>query len=123
MAQRKTRRRCPNGSRKNKKTNQCEKKRPSNRKRCPNGSRKNKKTNQCEKKTNTPVKTSPSKKTSSDTKVLPTLSEDKEYNIYIICKTKTIFKERVKTLQKYKGKIHTFHYVKAVFLKDTPKNR
>ena len=101
MAQRKTRRRCPNGSRKNKKTNQCEKKKSPVKK--------------------SPVKKSPAKKSSG--KVLPTLSEDKQYNIYIICKTKTIFKDRVKTLQKYKGKIHTFHYVKAVFLKDTPKNR
>jgi hypothetical protein len=37
--------RCPNGSRKNKKTGECVKKKF----RCPNGSRKNKKTKLCEK--------------------------------------------------------------------------
>jgi len=120
MAQRKSLKRCPNGSRRNKSPSVKTRK---TLRRCPNGSRKNKKTNQCEKSQskksqskNSPVKESPAK-------VLHVLSEDKQYNIYIICKNKTIFKERVKTLQKYKGKIHTFHYVKAVFLKDTKKNR
>ena len=37
--------RCPNGTRKNKKTGECEKK--GNKKRCPNGTRKNKKTGEC----------------------------------------------------------------------------
>jgi hypothetical protein len=41
------RKRCPNGTRKNKKTGNCEKK---TKKRCPNGTRKNKKTGNCEKK-------------------------------------------------------------------------
>ena len=44
----KKRARCPNGTRKNEKTGQCEKKSTQTRKRCPNGSRKNKKTGKCE---------------------------------------------------------------------------
>jgi hypothetical protein len=57
-------------------------------------------------------------------KEMKVLSEDQEYNVYIICKNKKIFNERVKTLEKYKGKkIHTFTYVKAVFLKDTVEDR
>ena len=50
--------------------------------------------------------------------------DGRQYNVYIICKDKSIYEERVKTLQKYKGgKIHNFYYVKAVFLKDTPAHR
>ena len=64
---------------------------------------------------------SPSPKKAQTLKALPV---DKEYNIYIICKNKKVFKERQKTLEKYKGtKIHKFFYVKAVFLKDTATNR
>ena len=44
----KKRARCPNGTRKNEKTGQCEKKSTQTRKRCPNGSLKNKKTGKCE---------------------------------------------------------------------------
>jgi len=66
-------------------------------------------------------KTKPSKKTVRPLRALPV---DQEYNIYIICKTQKIFKERVKTLEAYKGtKIHRFYHVPAVFLKDTPHNR
>jgi hypothetical protein len=55
-------------------------------------------------------------------KVLPVLPEDKQYNIYIICKNKKLFDERVASLSSYQRKIHAFHYVKAVFLKMTPSN-
>ena len=62
-----------------------------------------------------------SKKTVRPLRALPV---DQEYNIYIICKSQKIFKERVKTLEAYKGtKIHRFYHVPAVFLKDTPPNR
>ena len=71
----------------------------------------------------TKKKTKTKKKSQSKTKTLKVLSEDQQYNIYIICKNKTIFKDRIKTFQKYKGKIHKFTYVPAVFLKDTAKNR
>jgi len=63
------------------------------------------------------------KKSAKGKKALKVLSEDQQYNIYIICKNKKIFKDRVKTFQKYKGRIHKFTYVPAVFLKDTAKNR
>lgn len=46
----KKRPRCPNGTRKNKKTGTCQSKSKTQRKRCPNGTRKNKKTGNCEKK-------------------------------------------------------------------------
>lgn len=39
--------RCPNGSRRNKKTKQCVRKSAMKKKRCPNGSRRNRKTKQC----------------------------------------------------------------------------
>ena len=55
-------------------------------------------------------------------KTLKALPEDKQYNIYIICKTKKIFAENVAVLSKYKKKIHSYHFVKAVFLKPTDKN-
>lgn len=42
--------RCPNGSRRNKSTNKCEKKKKTTVKRCPNGSRRSKSTKKCEKK-------------------------------------------------------------------------
>jgi hypothetical protein len=62
-----------------------------------------------------------SKKTVRPLRALPV---DQEYHIYIICKSQKIFKERVKTLEAYKGtKIHRFYHVPAVFLKDTPPNR
>ena len=54
---------------------------------------------------------------------IPILSEDQEYNIYIICKNKQIFKDKVSTLERYNHKINKSYYVPAVFLKDTPKNR
>ena len=74
-------RRCPNGSRRNKKTGICEKKstkkssskkskKPSSspkRKRCPSGFRRNKKTGNCDKKSSPKKKKSP-KKTSPKTK-------------------------------------------------------
>jgi hypothetical protein len=44
----KKRTRCPNGTRKNPKTKQCEKKSAKTRKRCPNGTRKNKKSGKCQ---------------------------------------------------------------------------
>lgn len=56
-------------------------------------------------------------------KTLKSLPEDKQYNIYIICKNKKIFGEHVATLEKYRRKIHSYHYVKAVFLKPTDKNK
>ena len=56
-------------------------------------------------------------------KVLKVLPEDKQYNIYIICKNKKIFQEHVDVLQKYHRKIHSYHFVKAVFLKPTPTNK
>ena len=40
--------RCPSGTRRNKKTGNCEKKSAQTRKRCPNGTRRNKKTGNCE---------------------------------------------------------------------------
>jgi hypothetical protein len=40
--------RCPNGSRRNKRTGECDKKIPPTIKRCPNGTRKNKITGKCE---------------------------------------------------------------------------
>ena len=49
--------RCPNGTHKNKKTGECEKKKQT--KRCPNGTRKNKKTGECEKKKQTITKRCP----------------------------------------------------------------
>ena len=64
-----------------------------------------------------------SKKHSKKAKVLKVLSEDKQYNIYIICKNKKIFQEHVDVLQKYHRKIHSYHFVKAVFLKPTPTNK
>ena len=50
LAPKKKRARCPNGTRKNLKTNKCEKKSANTRKRCANGTRKNKKSGNCEKK-------------------------------------------------------------------------
>ena len=44
----KKRARCPNGTRKNKKTGQCQNKSAKARKRCPNGTRKNKKSGKCQ---------------------------------------------------------------------------
>jgi GR25 family glycosyltransferase involved in LPS biosynthesis len=108
------RRRCPNGSRRNRKTARCEKKTDKTKDTsCPPGKVRNPKTKRCRKAVKTPT----------TQKTLKALPQDKQYNIYIICKNKTIFNDRVKTLQKYKGKIHKFHFVKAVFLKDTKKNR
>jgi GR25 family glycosyltransferase involved in LPS biosynthesis len=51
------------------------------------------------------------------------LSESKQYNIFIICKNRKIFGEHVAVLEKYKKKIHSYHFVKAVFLKPTDKNK
>ena len=49
--------RCPNGTRRNKKTGECESQAAVQKKRCPNGSRRNSKTGECEKtKTKEPVK-------------------------------------------------------------------
>jgi predicted ATPase len=45
---RKKRTRCPNGTRRNQKSGQCEKKSAKTRKRCPNGTHKNKKSGKCE---------------------------------------------------------------------------
>ena len=56
-------------------------------------------------------------------KTLKALPEDKQYNIYIICKNRKIFAEHVAVLTKYKKKIHSYHFVKAVFLKPTDKNQ
>ena len=59
----KKKKRCPNGTRKNKKTGECE---PKNKnkpnKRCPNGTRKNKKTGICEPKSNKPTSTTNKKR-------------------------------------------------------------
>jgi hypothetical protein len=57
-------RRCPNGTRKNKTSGNCESNSQKNRKRCPNGTRKNKTSGNCEKK-KSPSKKTPSKKTPS----------------------------------------------------------
>jgi hypothetical protein len=54
-------RRCPNGTRKNKTSGNCESNSQKNRKRCPNGTRKNKTSGNCEKK-KSPAKKSPAKK-------------------------------------------------------------
>ena len=57
-------------------------------------------------------------------KPLKTLPQNKQYNIYIICKNKKLYNEHVKILRKYQGtKVHSFHYVKAVFLKPTSANK
>ena len=54
--------RCPCGTRRNKKTGNCEPK--PQRKRCPNGTRKNKRTGRCEQRSNRPssLRNSPSQK-------------------------------------------------------------
>ena len=57
----KVRKRCPNGTRKNKTSRNCESKSQQVRKRCPNGTRKNKTSRNCEKK-KSPAKKSPAKK-------------------------------------------------------------
>jgi len=56
------RKRCPNGTRKNRKTGECSKK--TARKRCPNGTRKNRKTGECSEKTS-----SASPRSSSDSRI------------------------------------------------------
>ena len=72
------RKRCPNGTRKNKKTGNCEKK-SSIKKRCPNGSRRNNKTGNCEK-LNYKNKSLSNKKKSSKMSERKYLSkEDQEY--------------------------------------------
>lgn len=63
-----------------------------------------------------------SKRASSKGRALPVLSEDKQYNIFIICKTKKLFDEKVASLSRSQRKIHSFHYVKAVFLKMNAEN-
>ena len=96
---------CPRG---NSNTHRC-KKTVSGRKAlnpCPKGKVRNPKTGRCR------------------LKVLSTLPIDQEYNIYIICKSKEIFDEKVEMLAKYKDtKIHRFYHIPAVFLKDTKANR
>jgi len=105
----KTRKRCPNGSRRNKEGGCVKKGTP---KSCPQGKERNPKTNRCR------------KISQGKPKKLKVLPDDQEYHVYIICKNKKIFQERVKTLEKYKGtKIHKFYFVKGVFLKDTEANR
>ena len=55
-------------------------------------------------------------------KLLKSLPQDKQYNIFIICKTKRVFQEHVNTLTKYQKRIHSYHHIPAVFLKMTPTN-
>ena len=63
------------------------------------------------------------RKQTRNAKTLKALPENKQYNIYIICKNKKIFDEHVSLLEKYKKQIHSYHFVKAVFLKPTDKNK
>ena len=63
------------------------------------------------------------RKQTRNAKTLKALPENKQYNIYIICKNKKIFDEHVSLLNKYKKQIHSYHFVKAVFLKPSEKNK
>jgi hypothetical protein len=122
--------RCPKGSRRNPKTQRC-KKTVSARKDlgpCPEGKERNPATRRCrakpEAKPRSKPRSKPEAKPRSKPKVLTTLPVDQEYNIYIICKSKAVFKEKVDMLATYKGtKIHRFYHIPAVFLKDTEANR
>ena len=68
--------RCPNGTHKNKRTGECEKKKQNNiTKRCPNGTRRNKKTGECEKKKQYP-RLSPALSLSLSPSPAPTLTPD-----------------------------------------------
>ena len=105
---------CPAGSSRNPKTKRCKKDTDTDimKKPCPPGKKRNPQTKRCR-------LVSPTKP-----KTLKALPENQEYNIYIICKNKEVFKERKEMLDQYKGtKIHKFYYVPAVFLKDTEANR
>lgn len=102
---------CPLGKTRNPATNRCKKSIVSTQKPCPPGKIRNPSTNRC-------------RLISPKSQKLQGLPEDQEYNIYIICKNRTVFKEKKKMLEEYKGtKIHRFFYVPAVFLKDTEANR
>lgn len=73
--------RCPNGSRRNKKSGNCEKtseKTKTSKKRCPNGSRRNKKSGNCIKKNNETKSKSPIVKTKTKTNNTLSTSEIKQ---------------------------------------------
>lgn len=102
---------CAPGKSRNPATNRCRK--TPTKKPCGPGKERNPATNRCRKTQKKPA-----------TNTLKVLPVDQEYNVYIICKDKASFAKHKETLGKYQGtKIHSFHFVKAVYLKDTARNR